>query len=206
MPTILIADDYEANRLVLSKLLTHSGFRVLEAPDGASALEQMRAEHPDLALVDLLMPVVDGFEFVHRLRQEDGPIARTPVIFITAAYLPSEVLPLAEACGVTHVLARPAEFEEILRVVNEALAADPPQIPRAGPREFHLELLGLLSRTLSKSLRTVIPSLAAYFEEEVRCPDEKTPEPSAEDAAPAPEPASAGECPDEVESRAADRF
>jgi CheY-like chemotaxis protein len=174
MQTILIADDFEANRLVLSKLLTHAGYRVLEAPDGASALEQVRAEQPDLALVDLLMPVVDGFEFVHRLRQEDGPIARTPVIFITAAYLPSEVLPLAESCGVTHVLARPADFDEILRVVKESLSAVPPQVPRTGPREFHLELLALLSRTLSNSLRTVIPSLAEYFEEETRCPDDST--------------------------------
>ena len=120
MPMILVVDDYEGNRLVLSKLLTHAGFRVVEAPDGASALEQVRAEHPDLALVDLLMPVVDGFEFVHRLRSEAGPQARMPVIFITAAYLPSEVLPLAESCGVSHVLSRPADFDEILRVVKQA--------------------------------------------------------------------------------------
>jgi len=186
MAMILVVDDHEGNRLVLSKLLSHSGFTVIEAPDGASALEQVRAEQPDLALVDLLMPVVDGFEFVHRLRHEDGPHARTPVIFITAAYLPSEVLPLAEACGVVHVLARPAEFDEILRVVKEALGTVPPPVPRNEPTDFRLELLGLLSRTLSQNLRTVIPSLAEYFEEEGRCPDD--PEPADAPADPTREP------------------
>ena len=88
MPTILIVDDHEDNRMVLSRLFSFSGFMAIEAPDGASALEQVRTERPDLALVDLLMPVVDGFEFVHRLRREEGPHSRTPVIFITAAYLP----------------------------------------------------------------------------------------------------------------------
>ena len=175
MPTILIADDHEGNRVVLSKLLSLSGFSVLEAPDGASALEQVRAERPDLALIDLLMPVVDGFEFVHRLRQEDGPHARTPVIFITAAYLPDEVTPLAASCGVSHVLARPTSIEEILRAINESLATGPPEIALTADREFRLELLRLLSRTLSKNLRTVIPSLAEYIEAEGRCPEESNP-------------------------------
>src|SRR5947209_2689816 len=158
MPTILVADDHEGNRFVLSKLLARAGFGVLEAPDGAAALERVRAERPDLALVDLLMPVVDGFEFAHRLRKEQGPYARTPIIFITAAYLPSEVLTLARACGVTHVLARPAEFDDILAAVNEALSTTPPPVPVTEDGTFQLELLGLLSRTLSQSLRTVIPA------------------------------------------------
>ncbi len=188
MPMILVVDDYEGNRLVLSKLLTLSGFRVIEAADGASALEQARVEQPDLALVDLLMPVVDGFEFVHRLRNEDGPQSRMPVIFITAAYLPSEVLPLAESCGVTHVLARPAEFEEILRVVKEAIASAPLAVSKTSSQEFRLELLGLLSRTLSKSLRTVIPSLAEYFEEEKNCPESKDSNPPSSPETAAEEP------------------
>ena len=54
------------------------------------------------------------------------------------------------------------------------MADAPPLIPQTEQHEFRLELLGLLSRTLSKSLRTVIPSLVEYLEEEKHCPDEET--------------------------------
>ena len=157
MATILIVDDDETNRVVLSKLLTHEGYQVVEAADGASAFEQVRTERPDLALVDLLMPVMDGFEFVHKLRAEGGDMARLPVVFITAAFLPVEVTALARSCGVSHVLPRPSTFEEVLRVTEEALRAAPPSADAPPRPEFRLELLRLLTSTVSKSFRTVIP-------------------------------------------------
>lgn len=160
MPKILVVDDHDENRWVLSKLLSRSGYSVVEAPDGASALEQMRTEHPDLALVDLLMPVMGGFEFVYQLRQEAGPHAWTPVVFITAVYLPSEVASLAEACGVSHVLSRPAPFEEILRVLEEALRTRVKEGVVPPEREFSLELLRMLSSKVSQSIWSVIPALA----------------------------------------------
>jgi len=161
VPTILIADDHEANRFVLGRLLTHEGYRVVEATDGASALEVVRAERPDLALTDLLMPAVDGFEFVHRLRQLDDPaLARLPVVFITAAYVPEDVLNLARSCGVVAVLGRPAPFDEILQAVRENLAAGPMDVLVPPRREFSLALLRLMTCTVSQKVRSVIPSLA----------------------------------------------
>ena len=90
------------------------------------------------------MPEVDGFEFTHRLRREEGPHAHTPVVFFTAAYLPSEVMTIARQCGVSHILSRPSSFQKIVRVVEEALEAGPQSAPLVPEGDFRLELLRLL--------------------------------------------------------------
>ncbi len=85
MATILIVDDRLANREFLVTLLGYAGHRLLQAADGAEALAIVRAEHPDLVIADILMPTMDGYEFVRRIRA-DPAIAATPVIFYTAHY------------------------------------------------------------------------------------------------------------------------
>ncbi|GAC1465617.1 MAG: hypothetical protein NVSMB9_05390 [Isosphaeraceae bacterium] len=152
--------------MVLAKLFSHAGYSVAVAADGASALEQARIERPDVALVDLLMPVMDGFEFVHRLREEGGVMAQMPVVFITAAYLPAEVSALALSCGVSHIVSRPAPFEELSRVVADALQAGPASDSIAPRAEFRLELLRLLTSKLSQNLRTLLPSFVQLVEKE----------------------------------------
>jgi CheY-like chemotaxis protein len=64
MATILIVDDLSANRQLLVTLLRHHGHRVLEAADGRAGLAAVQAEHPDLVIPDVLMPVMDGYQFV----------------------------------------------------------------------------------------------------------------------------------------------
>ena len=85
MATILIVDDRPANREFLMTLLGYGGHRLLQAADGAEALATARAERPDLVIADILMPTMDGYEFVRQLRA-DPAIARTPVVFCTAHY------------------------------------------------------------------------------------------------------------------------
>jgi CheY-like chemotaxis protein len=87
--TILVVDDYSANREFLVTLLGYAGHRLLEAGDGTEALEVVRAEHPDLVIADLVMPTMDDYEFVHQLRT-DPAIAHTLVMFCTATYQQSE--------------------------------------------------------------------------------------------------------------------
>jgi CheY-like chemotaxis protein len=82
MATILVVDDSQAGRDYLTYLLGDRGHRVLQAADGAAALAVVRAERPDLVIADLLMPVVDGYEFARRLRGEPA-VAATPVIFFS---------------------------------------------------------------------------------------------------------------------------
>ena len=120
MATILIVDDNAINRSFLVTLLGYAGHRLLEAASGIDGLRLIRAERPDLVISDILMPNMDGHEFVTRIHA-DAAIAATPVIFYTAGYHETEARAIARSCGVQTVLAKPAEPEVILRTVNEAL-------------------------------------------------------------------------------------
>ena len=81
MPTILVVDD-EHNIVELTRLyLTNEGYRVLEAGDGASALELARTQQPDLMVLDIMLPKVDGWDVCKRLRQEGNEL---PIIMLTA--------------------------------------------------------------------------------------------------------------------------
>src|SRR5579862_2458789 len=103
MATILVVDDRPTNRDLLVTLLGYRKHRVLQASDGDEALRVVLAERPDLIISDILMPTMDGFEFVRRLRA-DPAFAAAKVIFYTAHYLKHEAQGLAAACGVTQVL------------------------------------------------------------------------------------------------------
>ena len=124
MATILVVDDNAANRSVLTTLLGYQGHRLLAAAGGFEAIEKTIAEHPDLIITDILMPQMDGYELVQRLRALES---QAPVIFYSATYLQGEAQALARACGVSMVICKPAEPEEILRVVEDALAAGEPE-------------------------------------------------------------------------------
>ncbi|HEX8614525.1 MAG TPA: EAL domain-containing protein [Telluria sp.] len=131
MSTILIVDDRPSNRRYLSALLGHTGHRLLEAYDGAHALAQVRAERPDLIITDILMPAMDGYEFVQQLRA-DPELAATRVIFYSAIYAVSETMALARSCGVSRVLAKPADPDDILAAVHGELGLAHQASERAG--------------------------------------------------------------------------
>ncbi len=123
MATILVVDDRASNRQFLTTLLGYGGHRLLEAANGAEALDLVRAERPDLVITDILMPNMDGYEFVQHLRS-DPVLAPTPVIFHTATYSAPEARMLAQSCGVAIVLPKPCEPQEILAAVNKALGVE----------------------------------------------------------------------------------
>jgi signal transduction histidine kinase len=124
MAKILVVDDKPLNRSVMTTLLGYRGHRLLEASTGLEALDKVRHEAPELVITDILMPAMDGYEFVRRLRGLEE-LAQPKVIFYSATYLKEEAQALARACGVSSVICKPAEPEEILRVVEEALALRP---------------------------------------------------------------------------------
>jgi DNA-binding response OmpR family regulator len=78
--TILVVDDQSSVRQLVQDYLTEQGFRVVTATDGQNALYTARHEQPDLILLDIMMPRMDGYQFLRQFRQE----RQTPVIFITA--------------------------------------------------------------------------------------------------------------------------
>jgi diguanylate cyclase (GGDEF)-like protein len=143
MATILIVDPHPADRRVYITFLGNFGHRLLEAGDGVEALELARVEIPDLVITNILMPNMDGFTLARRLRAEPL-LAATQVIFQTEHYLESEVGKLALASGVQHILAKPAEPQEILRAVQNALRRPtrPTRLPQTGQlQREHLQLL-----------------------------------------------------------------
>jgi DNA-binding response OmpR family regulator len=82
-PVVLAADDDEDILALVTFRLERSGYTVLQARDGAEALELARAEKPDLAVLDIMMPKLDGLELTRRLRAEEAT-SRMPIILLTA--------------------------------------------------------------------------------------------------------------------------
>jgi signal transduction histidine kinase len=151
MPTILIVDDRAPNRDLLTTLLGYAGHATLEAADAEQALEIVRSARPDLVIADVVMPSIDGFEFVRQLRTEPE-IAQTPVMFYTATYLETEARSLAEACGVMHVLVKPAEPRVILDTIQLALGTPPPVRALPPAAEFDQEHGRVLLNKLAQKI------------------------------------------------------
>jgi CheY-like chemotaxis protein len=151
MSKILIVDDRLLNRQLLVKLLGSRNHLAWEASDGAEALQLARLERPDLVISEVLMPTMDGFEFVRQLRA-DPVICQTPVIFMTGNHLGREARALAESCGVSSIIYRPFDQEEILRSVDTVLesAQHPETVLPHKREEFDREHLQLLTDTLSE--------------------------------------------------------
>jgi CheY-like chemotaxis protein len=129
MATILIVDDRPSNRAYLMALLGFTEHRLLEAEDGAAALQLVRAERPELIITDILMPTMDGYEFVQRLRA-DRALAATRVIFYSAVYAERETVAMARSCGVQTVLSKPSDPQDIMAAVNAELG-----LSAAAPRD-----------------------------------------------------------------------
>ena len=151
MATILVVDDRPPNREILVALLGCKGHRILEAGDGREALALVRERRPDLVICDVLMPIIDGYEFVRQLRTEPD-IAATRVVFHSAHYHAREAHTLARAAGVSHVLTKPVEPEELFAVVDGLLATPPAKVPPLSGdyRGKHLQLVSdKLSETVN---------------------------------------------------------
>jgi PAS domain S-box-containing protein len=120
MARILVVDDHPANRQLLVTILGYAGHRMLEAGDGAEALDILATAQVDLVISDILMPTMDGVAFVRHLRT-DPKGAGIPVIFHTASYRQAEAQVLAESCGVARVVLKPCRPQDLLDAVHAEL-------------------------------------------------------------------------------------
>ena len=119
---ILVAEDDPEARELLLLLLEGGEYSLLEAADGMEALDLLRAEQPDLLITDIVMPRMDGYELVRRLREDDRT-AHTSVIFCSASYHEREVREMARSLGVQSTLAKPFDHQTVRTVVDATLAA-----------------------------------------------------------------------------------
>ncbi|HET6406917.1 MAG TPA: response regulator [Chthoniobacteraceae bacterium] len=162
MAKILIVDDDPVARDLVTAVLQFGGHELRHASDGAEGLASATRETPELIIADLLMPTMDGFEFVRRLR-DDPAFTRTPVVFYTASYLETEAQKLANACGVTEILSKPADPDEILRVVGNLLGSEQRPVTSPPLDEFRWEHLQLLTAKLSQRAGQAVPRFNALI-------------------------------------------
>lgn len=175
MAAILVVDDDMSARELLKTVLRYDGHEVHEANDGAEALLLVHQIMPALIIVDLLMPKMDGMEFVRRLRRHSAT-ATVPVIFYTASYLESQTQHLAQLCGVTHIISKPAEPEQIFSVVNAALGQQGTPPPKPAPAEAQQDYLAGLTAALSRKAAHVVPRLEAMIALGLRLASERDPQ------------------------------
>ncbi len=111
-PLVLVVDDLSSNVQLLGQILDQAGYHVIPALNGAEALARAEARKPDLVLLDMRMPGMDGFEVCRRLHELPG-LADLPVIFVTAA-IERELLPKAFDVGAVDYITKPFLVEELL--------------------------------------------------------------------------------------------
>lgn len=90
MPTILIVDDEKANVFLLTEILKLYNYKVISAHDGGEALEKISSHRPDMVLLDIMMPVMDGMEVLEKVRN-NKEIKNTPIIMISARNEPEDI-------------------------------------------------------------------------------------------------------------------
>jgi CheY-like chemotaxis protein len=128
MKTILIAEDYAANRELIRELLTLGGYRVLEASNGQEALEKILEARPDLVLADIQMPTLDGYGLVQKIR-ENPLLADVRVIALTAYAMDGDREKVL-ASGFDGYITKPIEMKTLFAQISKYLES--PMSKKAG--------------------------------------------------------------------------
>lgn len=121
--TVLVADDYDEVRVVTRRALESFGYRVVEASNGLETVKVAQAETPDLILLDLSMPAMDGFATIHQLRKLLG-LRDVPVIAFSA-HSAHEVRADALAAGCSEFLTKPVHIEVLKSAIERYLPPSP---------------------------------------------------------------------------------
>ena len=117
--TVLLVEDNPHNRKIFSGMLTHAGFRVVEAVDGNEAMAKVASEHPDLVLMDLSIPGVDGWECTRRIKADDAT-KQIPIIALTAHAMRGDE-DRARAAGCDGYLSKPISPKRVVEEVKRVL-------------------------------------------------------------------------------------
>ena len=151
---LIVEDDPDILKL-LDAALTFRGYRVLKARNGEEGLEIVRKQHPTIIIADIMMPKIDGFGLIHRLRIH--PETRDiPVIFITATYVTREDRSFALRLGATRFIQKPLDLEQFLGTIKDLLRQGlPTMIQPLSDFEFYLEYRNRLETKLQEKSRQI---------------------------------------------------
>lgn len=116
-PVVLVVEDFEDNRFMMRRLLEMSGYRVVEAVNGAQAVSVAESERPDIILMDLSLPLLDGLAATRRIRARDG-LGKVPIVAVSAhdsADFHAEAL----AAGCNEYVTKPIDFDQLVQLLNK---------------------------------------------------------------------------------------
>jgi len=120
---ILVVEDNQDNRELVVKVLKIKGYHVIEAVDGEEAIEKTRAENPDLILMDLFIPKIDGYEVTRRLKR-DIDLKSIPIIALTAHAMKGD-MEVALAAGCDGYIPKPIDVRELPKQIEHFLKGNP---------------------------------------------------------------------------------
>ncbi len=118
-PTVMIVEDFDDTRLAMRQLLEMEGYRVVEAVNGREAIDVARRERPALVLMDLNMPVLDGFAATLRIRKLEG-LGAVPIVAVTA-FDTKEFRAAANAVGCSEFVVKPVDFDILTMLLDQLL-------------------------------------------------------------------------------------
>jgi CheY-like chemotaxis protein len=124
MAKILLVEDNDDNRDMLARRLVRRGYDVITAVDGAQAVERARADLPDVILMDMSLPVIDGWEATRRLKADDA--TRGVVVIALTAHAMASDRDRALAAGCDEYDTKPIELPRLLEKIETALARSGP--------------------------------------------------------------------------------
>ncbi|MEK6255751.1 MAG: response regulator [Chloroflexota bacterium] len=147
---ILIVEDLEQIRELLKVTLTYQGYEVVTARNGEEALEAVAEETPALILTDLLMPKMDGYALIYRLRR-NADTRQIPVIVLSATYVSAADKDFALSLGAVRFLEKPVDTADLLLAIGETLAdGEQPQKPELDDLMFYTGYQARLERKLQQ--------------------------------------------------------
>jgi len=117
--TVLLVEDTEDNRFMMRRLLEMSGYRVVEACNGEEAVQLAEAEHPQLVLMDLSLPVIDGLAATRAIRKLDG-FRDVPIVAVSA-HDTSDFQGEALAAGCNSYITKPIDFSQLELMIARLL-------------------------------------------------------------------------------------
>ena len=117
--TVLIAEDYEDSRCCLKFMLEYYGFDVVEAENGVEAVKEFRQKHPDLVLMDLAMPMMDGLTATKAIRNSEQR-EHTPIVAVSA--FGKALYNEAIQAGCNDLIDKPLDFDSLVPVLNRYIA------------------------------------------------------------------------------------
>jgi CheY-like chemotaxis protein len=119
MPLVLLVEDTEDNRFMMKRLLEMTGYEVVEARNGQEAVQLARDEHPDLILMDLSLPIIDGLAATRQIRKI--PELKTVPVIAVSAHDTADFHAEALSAGCNSYITKPIDFGELEQLLDQLL-------------------------------------------------------------------------------------